>query len=127
MAKKIINVIIPLFAVFAIIDMVWIQGPLTANNYTLIAACLIMTALSSAYMAESLLQKKTIPLHREPMAWISIGIFFFHLGCLPFFTWFNTLVLHSMASAFTFLAIVVTLNVIMYSLFSTAFLCKKYF
>ncbi|WP_460552090.1 hypothetical protein [Ferruginibacter profundus] len=122
-----ITVFIVAFTIFALLNITVLQGLYTPNNYTLTACCLMMLGLITAYFYQLLHQKKIIRLTREPMVWISSGAFFFHLGCLPFFIWFNTLVTSSMTKAFSFLAIVVVLNSIMYSSFSIAFLWNKNF
>lgn len=123
--KRIIRVISPLFILFCILNMIVIQGLYTPNNYTLIVCCLIMIWLTASYFFQLLMQKKLVSLRHEPLVWISCGAFLFHMGCLPFFIWFNTLVTASNAKAYSFLGIAVVLNSIMYSSYSIAFLWNK--
>jgi hypothetical protein len=127
LVKRVTRILIPCFIIFTTLNIVLIQGLYVANTYTLIVCCFIMLWLIASYFFQLLRQKEIIQLHREPLVWISIGAFFFHLGCLPFYIWFNTLVTASMLKAYSFLSIEVVLNSIMYSTYLIAFLCRKNF
>ncbi len=124
--NRIMKVVLTFFAGFATVNIIAIQGLFTANTFTLVAACLIMLSLIITYFFKLIRQPQIIQLHKEPLVWISLGAFLFHLGCLPFFIWFNDLVTASLEKAYFFMGITVVLNSIMYLSYSIAFLWNKH-
>ena len=127
LVRKAIRIILPLFIIFGIYNITMLQGLYVTDNYTLVVCCLLVIWLSGSYFYQLLKQKRLVVLQHEPLVWISSGAFLFHMGCLPFFVWFNTLVMASISKAFSFLGIAVVLNSVMYSSYSIAFLWNKKF
>jgi hypothetical protein len=113
-----------LFIIFGIFNYFFIQGPDKINTYTLILTHFTAIALALLYFNQVLHEPKIIMLSRTPMVWVSLGTLIYYAGTLPFFLFLDYLSSKLPALAVSFLYINHGLNIIMYSFYLIAFLCK---
>jgi hypothetical protein len=125
--KRWIVALAGIYFLFSLINVIFIQPIHTVNSYTIIAASLIMLFLTLTYFIELLRDKEIKNLTSEPLVWISIGAFIFHIGNLPFFIFLNTLNKTNLSLALTLFKIILILNSLMYSFYAIAFLCQPKF
>lgn len=59
------------------------------------------------------------------MFWVCLGLIFFYLGSFPFFGFINTLYRDHIDIFYPYMRITFTLNILMYLLFTTGFLCAQ--
>jgi uncharacterized membrane protein len=111
---------------FFIINYFFIQKPNQVNTYSIIILHLVAIMLAFAFFYQVLKDKNILRLSSHPMIWISLGTFIYHAGTLPFFLFLNYLNKEYVALAYAFLDINQGLNIIMYSLYLIAFLCKTH-
>lgn len=110
--------------VFGWLDYFFIQGPLVMNNYTIILTNISCILLSLSFFRQILKNEEPIRLAQHPMVWISLGSFLYFSGSLPFFIFFNYMYKSNPSLAYSLLYLNNALNVILYSSFLIAFLCK---
>ncbi|MDB5150463.1 MAG: hypothetical protein JWQ57_4483 [Mucilaginibacter sp.] len=112
---------------FFVINYFFIQTPNQVNTYSIIILHLVAIMLALVFFYQVLKDKNIIRLSAHPMIWISLGTLIYHAGTLPFFLFLNYLNKEYVALAYAFLDINQGLNIIMYSLYLIAFLCKPHF
>jgi hypothetical protein len=106
-----------------IINYFFIETPHTVNNYAVVIANAITILLVLALFTQLLKDKKLIKLSADTKTWISLGLFIYHSGTLPFFIFFNYLLKEHLSMALSYLYINDALNIIMYTLYLIAYLC----
>jgi len=110
-------------AFIAIINYFFIETPHTVNNYAVVISNVIAILLALALFNQLLKDKKIIKLNTDTKTWISLGIFIYYSGTLPFFIFFNYLLKEHLSMALSYLYINDALNIIMYILYLIAYLC----
>ena len=123
--KSLIRWFIIFFIILAFIDYAFIQMPNNANTISLITANIITVLVSLSFFRQLLQSPRITRLTSNPLVWISLGVFIYHSGSLPFFISLNYIIVDPVRRT-SFLHINQALNIIMYSLFLIAFLCKPY-
>lgn len=105
-------------------NLLFVQGFHTVNYFTIIAANLIMIFFCINYFITLMKADTVVRLRTQPMFWITVGAFIFHLGSLPCFVLYNAIFEKNMAVAsFWFIATITVSNFIMYLFYAIAFLC----
>ncbi len=122
--KKIIKKITVFLTVFSVINYLFIQTPFQINSHTIILANVLLISVSLSFFNEIYEIKKGSKLYSIPEIWIVLGVFIYYTGTLPFFILFNSLINSNSPMLNSFLFINDTLNVVMYSLYLTAYLCR---
>jgi hypothetical protein len=121
--KKIITIIAISFTVFAILNFMFWQGIHNVNSYTHIAGSFIMLFLVFAYFEQVRYDKEIISLKAQPLVWISLGNFIYHLLNIPFVFSFNYLLNFHLPIAQVFYNLYLFILILMYLSFIKAFLC----
>lgn len=121
--KRIIVLSIVPFFFFAIFNYFLLQTPFNVNSFTIILSNVILVFVSLLYFKQLLDDSKIIRLSKKSEVWITLGIFIYYTGTLPFFILFNKLISSNSSLLSSFLFINDTLNIIMYSLLLIGFLC----
>jgi hypothetical protein len=121
--KMIFWLSIPLM-IFFIINYSVIQKPFAVNSYTLILTNIVIICTVLFFFKQLLDDKKIIPLTSSTEVWIAVGILLYYSGSLPLFISFNRLINSNLELLSAFLLINDSLNLIMYSLFFIAYLCR---
>lgn len=121
--RKIIWWIMAIYPVLVFINRTYFQvKAFHSNTYSF--GCLLIVAACVYYILELFQSTRSVNLIKEPAFWICSGLLFFYTCSFPLFGLWNHLhglpgiILRNLA------AILQVLNVLLYSLFSIAFLCR---
>lgn len=123
--KKLIIAAAVIFTIVTVANMLFFQPVTTVSSFAIIAASLLVIFLSTGYFEELRKQETITRLSTHPMAWISLGAFIFHAANLPYIISLNYLIGNNMSLAVALFYIYMGLNCVMYTLYSTAFLCTR--
>jgi hypothetical protein len=114
------------FVAFAAANYFFIQGPHQFNHYTLIVAHFVAVVLSVAFFKQLLTLTVPTNLGRSAETWIAMGVFLYHSGTLPTFIFMNYLNETNQALSTSMFRINDVLNILTYSFYIIAFLCKPH-
>jgi hypothetical protein len=89
--KKIIQILAIVFTLFVIINFTFGQGLYEINSLSHLFADCIMLFLVFLYFEQIRKQKEILMLSKQPMVWISAGVFIYHLLNIPFLYCLNFL------------------------------------
>lgn len=122
--KLIIRIIIPVFAITAIINILFIQKIGTFHTVTYSLGCLLIVGVCIYYLLELFRLPKSVSLKNNPAFWICSGLLFFYCCSFPLYGLINfwsriVLIVKN------FVNIVTILNIFLYSLFTIGFLCIR--
>lgn len=123
--KSYVTIIAVLFGLLSLSNLLFVQRLFSIDYFTIIAANLIMIFFSILYFILLMKAETVVKLSVQPLLWISIGTFIFHLGSLPCFILYNSIFSENMAVASSLFRIIVSLNFIMYFFYAIAFICTK--
>jgi len=121
--RLIIRYALALYAAIALIDILHIQKTTFASLETSLGSVMIIVGCVY-YFFELFQYPKPVNLAREPSFWICLGLLIFYCGYLPYIglMMFFASVSQRIINALALLLIIV--NIVMYSLFMVAFLCR---
>lgn len=114
-----------IYILFAIGNMLFVQGFMHLNTHTELLASFIMISLSIAYYYQLLYAKEIVSLKRDSVFWISTGILIYHLGSMMGLFLINVMNVVSNGMAQSIHLIIQASAILMYLNFSIAFLCPK--
>lgn len=122
-AKRTISWILAVYPVLVIINIFFIQ-PGTFHTITYSLGCLLVVAACIYYFFEVFRSTHSVNLVKEPAFWLCTGLLFFYCCTLPLFGLWNHL--HGLPKILikNLRGIQTVLNILLYSLFSIAFLCR---
>ncbi len=112
-----------IYIFLAVANMIFIQSMNQLNTYTIILGGILVVICSSRYFIQEFNRKFPVAVHRHPLFWISLGALVFHSVSIPYFIFINYLSKNNLPIAIALFNILLALNIIMYSLYLTAFLC----
>jgi len=121
--KKIILWLIVIYPVLVLINIIFFQTE-TFHTNTYALGCLLIVAACIYYFLELFQSTHSVNLVREPAFWICSGLLFFYTCSFPMVGLWNHLpglpriILKNLNTVIHFL------NILLYSLFSIAFLCR---
>jgi|YelNatPaOPRAMG01_1025707.scaffolds.fasta_scaffold00066_8 hypothetical protein len=123
-AKKIFNIIIFLYLIFSFVIIFLIQGIHKFGTIAYAVGCILIVFGCAYYFIEILLRPTPVTLVRNPEFWVCSGLFFFYAVSFPIYGFTNFVM--SLPSAFlrNFNLFIQILNIILYTMFSIAFLCR---
>ena len=121
--RKVIWWIIAIYPVLVFINRTFFQIK-TFHTSTYSLGCLFIVAACVYYFLELFQSTRSVNLLQEPAFWICSGLLFFYTCSFPLFGLWNHL--HGLPGIIlrNLFAILQVLNVLLYSLFSIAFLCR---
>jgi hypothetical protein len=122
--KRVVRFAAAVIFIFGIADYLFIETPHQVNSYNIIAGNILVILMCFLFSRSLLEQDKLIVLYRHPAVWISLGAFVYHTGSLPFFICLKYWAIEFPKLSISLLYINHSLNIIMYLLFITAFVCK---
>ncbi|MGB8191011.1 MAG: hypothetical protein WCF67_03785 [Chitinophagaceae bacterium] len=120
-AKKIILFVMIVYAIVSLSNILFIQKIDTFHTITYSLGCFLLIVISIYYFYELFQVPRSINLRREPAFWIVAGLLFFYSCTLPILGIVNYM---PNAIAFSLGPIIKVLNVLLYSLFTIAFVCR---
>jgi len=123
-AKNILLGLMLAFPLAVAINMTFFQGMHRFNSFTYSIGCLLIIGSCIYYFYELFLMPHSVNLLRQPPFWICTALLFFYAFTYPIYGLSNL-----MASLPTHLIIIIgrildSLNILLYSFFSIAFLCR---
>lgn len=122
--KKAILYAGPVLVLFGLLNYTAIQGPCQYNTYSLIFAHIPIIILCLYYFRQLLDETGVISLHKEPLVWMALSTFIYHVASLPFLIMLGFLNMQHFNLSLLYLPINDTLNFLMCSLYLISFLCK---
>jgi hypothetical protein len=125
--KKIAFIISSLFFAFAFYNISFGEGFFVYNSMTDNFGSILFIMFTFIYLGELFINKSKVNYFRIPMFWISTGLLFFNIGGMIYFSLFDYITLHQLDSdGKIYNMIMVTLNILMYGLFTIGFLGNRY-
>ncbi len=122
--KRILRYTLLLYAAAASYNIIFIQRIGAFHTFTYSIGCLLIVAACVYYFFELFKMPQAIKLTNTPAFWICSGLLFFYCCGFPLFGMFNFLRGISNLIIKNFYAIIIILNIFLYSLFTIAFLCR---
>jgi hypothetical protein len=124
--KKVIWWIIAIYPVLVFVNRTYFQVK-TFHTSTYSLGCLFIVAACVYYFLELFQSTRSVNLSKEPAFWICSGLLFFYTCSFPLFGLWNHL--HGLPGIIlrNLSTILQVLNVLLYTLFSIAFLCRIQF
>jgi len=121
--RRIITYSIILYLVLALINILFYQKN-TFHSITYSLGCLLIVACAVYYFLELFQSPTSIKLSKEPSFWISSGLLFYYCCSLPFLGLTGLLSTMPTILVNNVYYILIAMNVLLYSSFTIAFLCK---
>jgi hypothetical protein len=121
--KRIIQVLAIVFTLFVILNFTFGQGLYVINSLSHLFADCIMLILIFFYFEQIRKQKEILILSKQPMVWISAGVFIYHLLNIPVLYCLNFLVDSDRSGVYSFLNFYKAIIFCSYLLFIKALLC----
>jgi len=122
--RKIIDVFLWTYPLFWAIVVFGIFGISRWNSYVSVVGSFFTILFSIAYYYQLFTQSELVRLDRSTEFWIATGLILFYTCNLPYTGMLNFLVKNYLRLATQFLYVLQILNILMYSLFIYAFLCR---
>jgi hypothetical protein len=123
--KKIILAITFLYALAAIVNIIFIQKMRSFHSATYSIGCLLVVAFCIYYFFELFRFPKSEKLQFNPGFWICTGLLFYYCCGFPLFGLANLWIQHTELLSNTFSKISSLINIFLYSLFTISFLCIR--
>ena len=122
-AKNVIKVIAITYPKLFIVNLLFLQRTGFAS-ITYALGCLLVAAICIYYFYELFQQPNSVDLTREPAFWFCVGLLFFYCCTFPYFGLANLMNDFPKIIIDNILVLLNLMNVLLYSLFTIAFLCR---
>ena len=122
--KKIIRIMLILYAIVTVVNIIFIQKMKMFHTVTYALGCLLIVIVCIYYFLELFRNPKSVKLTNNPAFWICSGLLFFYCCGFPLYGLTNFISGISKLIIKNFFAIIIILNIFLYSLFTIAFLCR---
>jgi hypothetical protein len=123
-AKKIIFYTGWLFVLVAVVNFLFIQKITAFSSFAYALGCLLIAVICIYYFFELFQSTTSVNLVRQPAFWICAGLIFFYACSFPVYALLNFLKEAPTLIKKNFGVILLLLNVLLYSSFTIAFLCR---
>ena len=123
--KSLIGGYMILFPIFWVIVVFFVFGLHYWNSYVAIVESLFTVCMAAAFYYQLFTAPTLIRLSKSPEFWIATGLIIFYTCNLPYLGMLNFITKEYLSLAKSLLMLLQILNIIMYSLFTLAFLCTK--
>src|SRR4030095_9411652 len=124
-AKRIMFNIMIAFAIIGIVNLFFIQWFQNFQSFTYSLGCLLVVAFCIYYFFELFLAPTYIKLAYEPSFWLTTGLLFYYCCIFPMASVMNIIGTDIPLKTINFIQTLnVLVNVLMYSLFTIAFVCR---
>jgi hypothetical protein len=114
-----------LFPIFWIIVVFFVFGLYQWNSYVAIVESLFTVCMAAVFYYQLFTAPTLIRLTTSPEFWIATGLIIFYTCNLPYLGMLNFITKDYLPLAKSLLKLLQVLNIIMYSLFTLAYLCTK--
>ena len=122
--KRIVRIVIWVYAVLHLTNIIFVQKVYGFPAMTYALGCLLIVAISIYYFFELFQLPHSVTLVRQPDFWICSGLLFFYCCTFPIFAPMNLLKALPPVILKNLVGIIHVLNVLLYSSFTIAFLCR---
>lgn len=122
--KKIMLFVLLFYPASALINIFFFQGKHGFHSFTYALGCLLIVTSSIYYFYELFLIPYSVNLLRQPSFWICTALLFFYAFTYPIYGLSNLMMSLPKIILINLERIVYLLNVLLYSMFSIAFLCR---
>ncbi len=116
--------LVVLYPVFVVLNKLLIQTGLQYHTLTVALGGLMIVLAAIYYFLELFQSEKSVALAQEPAFWIASGLLFFYSCSFPLFTLVNKFYSPSNKIIFYLIHLSSILNILLYSSFIIAFLCR---
>ncbi|OIR08299.1 hypothetical protein GALL_94670 [mine drainage metagenome] len=123
-AKKVMLFILLIYPLTALINVFFFQGKHGFHSFTYALGCLLIVISCIYYFYELFLIPYSVNLLRQPSFWICTALLFFYAFTYPIYGLSNLMMSLPKTILINLERIVYLLNVLLYSMFSIAFLCR---
>jgi hypothetical protein len=123
-AKRAIKYVMIIYTIISLINILFIQKIHIFHTMTFSIGCLVIVVTCLYYFYELFQVPRSIDLKKEPAFWIVSGLVFYYLCTLPILGALNYLYTFPDVISASIEQIITILNVLLYSLFTIAFLCR---
>jgi len=123
-AKKTVLFLMAGYLAGALINIFFIQGMKVFHTYSFMIGCLLVIAGSIYYFLQMFRYPRTGSIMRDPAFWIASALLFYYACVLPVYGVLNYISSMSRYFNHTMKFIINFMNILLYSLFTLAFLCK---
>lgn len=123
-AKKSILFVVVIFPIGSLINTFFIQGLDSFSSLNVALGSLIIVVLCIYYFYELFLMPHFVNLLQQPSFWICTGLLFFYACSFPVFGFTNFVGSLPRVFRHNFAFLLNVLNLLLYSMFSIAFLCR---
>ena len=123
-AKKVIIFFLILFPAFWIATTFFILGANAWNSYAIMLGDIFIVYFSVIYLYELFVSEKLVKLHLSPEFWIATASVIYFSSELPLTGMLNYMATNYPEQTLVLFKILQLLNIIMYSIFIYAFLCR---
>ena len=124
LSKKIGYLLVSVYFIFSFINYFFIQTLHEINTYNLILASISFIVLAALFFRHLLNKKEIIKLSDTAEVWIAAATFIYYLGATPLNMSLHYLTINNETTALILLNITYTLNILLYTSYAIAFLCK---
>lgn len=121
--RKLILLLTSVYILFWYFSVFWINGFYKWNSYVITVEGIFAVFCAITYLNQILKSDKLIRLYSHPEFWIATGMLIFYSCQAPFFGMLNYLVKNYRVLSTALLNVVDVLNILMYLIFTYAFLC----
>jgi multisubunit Na+/H+ antiporter MnhG subunit len=123
-ARSIMRYIFLIYPILCLTNIFFIQGFYKFQSVTYSLGCLLIMAFSIYYFFELFQTKHSVNLVRQPAFWICSGLLFYYSCTFFIFAFVNFLPRLSLSTQQLILNAINLLNILLYLMFSIAFLCR---
>ena len=123
--KTIIIVAAIIWPVIALINLIFVQGLHQFNTMTYAISSMLIIIFCVCFFFELFKKSEALNLKRNPGFWFVTGLLFFNACTLPLLGLANYIYQFSPVLINNFATILTILNILLYVLFTIAFLCRK--
>ena len=123
-ARKIVLLLMAIYLAGALINIFFIQGMKVFHTYTFMTGCLLVIAGCIYYFLQLFRYPQTGSIMRDPAFWVASALLFYYACVLPVYGILNYISSMSRHFSQTLKFIINFMNILLYSLFILAFLCK---
>lgn len=113
------------YTFFVLTNILFLQTMAQLNTYSIIFGSGIVIFCSTFYFIQEHNRKIPMRVSLSPLFWIAVGALFLHSVSLPYFIFINHLSRTNIPLAMALFNILLVLNILMYSIYLIAFLCKN--
>jgi hypothetical protein len=112
------------YLLVAFVNIFLIQGLKRFHTYTFMLGCVLVIAFGASYFFQLIRVPQAGKLSRNPAFWITAGLMIYYCCDLPVFGAMNYMTNLSRSTTNKLLVVYNFMNIILYSFFTVAFLCR---